>query len=154
MYRLKIIYVGKTKKKYWLEAIAHYAKMLTPVIRIENVPVKDCADAQGDERKRIESARILEKVGPRDTLVALHESGTLMTSVEFASYLRPLLENPQGQCCFVIGGALGLSPELLAQAHSRLSLGPMTMPHELAQVVLYEQLFRATTIMANRTYHY
>lgn len=154
MYRIKIICVGKIKKKYWLEAIAHYAKMLTPMMRIDAYSVKDCPHAEGEERKRTESARILEKVGPRDTLVTLHETGALMNSREFAAFARPLFENPQGECCFAIGGALGLSPELLSRADSLLSLSPMTMPHELAQVVLYEQLFRAMTIMANRTYHY
>jgi len=154
MYRLKIIAVGRIKKNYYLEAIAHYSKMLRPVVRIDVHNVKDCPQAEGAERKRHESERILEKVGPRDTLVALHEAGRLFTSVEFASFLRPLLETPSGDCCFVIGGALGLSPELLARSNHQLSLSPLTMPHELAQVVLYEQLFRATTIMAGRTYHY
>jgi len=154
MYRLKVVSVGKMKKKYWLEAVAHYAKMLTPVVRVEAVTVKDCPHAEGEERKQVESSRILEKIGPRDTLVALHEAGTTYTSRDFAAFLRPLLENPAGECCFVIGGAMGLSAELLQRANILLSLSPMTMPHELAQVVLYEQLFRATTIMANRTYHY
>ena len=154
MYRIKIISVGKIKKKYWVDAIAHYAKMLTPLLRIDAVSVKDCPHAEGEERKRLESARILEKVGPKDVLVALHETGLHKTSREFAAFVRPLFESPQGECCFAIGGALGLSPELLDRAHALLSLSPMTMPHELAQVVLYEQLFRAMTILQNRTYHY
>lgn len=154
MYRLKLITVGKIKKNYYLEAMEHYAKMLRPVVRIDVQNVKDCPQADGAERRRLESARILDKIGPRDTLVALHEAGRLFTSVEFASFLRPLLEIPAGECCFVIGGALGLSPELLDRAQFQFSLSPLTMPHELAQVVLYEQLFRATTIMTGRTYHY
>ena len=154
MYRLKIVCVGRTKKKYWAEAIGHYAKMLAPMVRVDAVSVKDCPNAGGEERKRVESERILEKVGPRDTLVALHETGRLMDSRDFAVFVRPLFESPQGECCFVIGGAMGLSQELLARADHLLSLSPMTMPHELAQVVLYEQLFRAMTILANRTYHY
>ncbi len=154
MYRIKIICVGKIKKKYWIEAIGHYAKMLGPLLRIDTYNVKDCAHAEGDERKRLESERILAKVAPKDTIIAMHEAGRLMTSREFANFARPLFENPQGECCFVIGGALGLSPELLSRAAFTLSLSPMTMPHELAQVVLYEQLFRAMTIMQNRTYHY
>ncbi|WP_028577737.1 23S rRNA (pseudouridine(1915)-N(3))-methyltransferase RlmH [Desulfomicrobium escambiense] len=154
MYRIKIVCVGKIKKKYWVEAIGHYAKMLGPMVRIDAVAVKDCPGAEGEDRKRAESARILEKIGARDTTVALHETGKLMNSREFAAFVRPLFENPQGECCFVIGGALGLSQELLARADCLLSLSPMTMPHELAQVVLYEQLFRAMTILANRTYHY
>ncbi len=154
MYRLKIITVGKIKKNYYLDAITHYSKMLKPVLRIDVHNVKDCPQAEGTERKRQESERILEKIGPRDTLIAMHEAGRLFTSVDFAAFLRPLLENPAGECCFVLGGALGLSPELLGRAQIQLSLSPLTMPHELAQVVLYEQLFRASTIMAGRTYHY
>jgi 23S rRNA (pseudouridine1915-N3)-methyltransferase len=154
MFRLKIISVGKPKKKWWAEAIAHYGKMLTPVVRVESVHVKDCPQATGPERKRQEAQQILNKIGPKDHLIALHETGTLMNSVDFAAFLRARLEDPQGECCFVVGGALGLSPELLDRASARLSLSPLTMPHELALVVLYEQIFRATTIMAGRTYHY
>jgi 23S rRNA (pseudouridine1915-N3)-methyltransferase len=154
MYRVRIVCVGKTKKKYWGAASGHYAKIRGPLVRGEAVAVKDSPGLEGEERKRAESARILEKIGPRDTLVALHETGKLMNSREFAAFLRPLLESPQGECCFAIGGAMGLSPELLTRADRLLSLSPMTMPHELAQVVLYEQLFRAMTILANRTYHY
>jgi 23S rRNA (pseudouridine1915-N3)-methyltransferase len=128
--------------------------MLTPVVRVEAVHVKDCPQALGQERKRQESQQILNKISPKDHIVALHETGTLMTSMDFAEFLRARLEDPQGECCFVVGGALGLSPELLERARTRLSLSPLTMPHELALVVLYEQIFRATTIMAGRTYHY
>lgn len=154
MYKIKIISVGKIKKSYWAEAISHYEKMLRPLMRIDVHHVKDCPQAQPAERKKTECERILEKLHPKDKVLALHEKGVLMNSIEFATFLRPQLEDPQGECCFVVGGALGLSPELLGRAQTLLSLSPMTMPHELAQVVLYEQLFRATTIMANRTYHY
>lgn len=154
MYRIKIICVGKMKKGYWLEAVEHYSKMLRSVIRIDTVHVKECAVGRPEDRKRQESARILEKVDARDTLLVLHEHGRLFSSVEFAQFLRPNLEAPQGDCVFAIGGALGHAPELLARAQVQLSLSPLTMPHELAQVVLYEQLFRASTLMTGRTYHY
>lgn len=154
MYKIKIISVGKVRKSYWLEAIAHYEKMLRPTLRVTAQSVTDCPHAEGEERKRQESERLLKKISPRDTLVALHETGSQFTSRAFAEFLRPLLEHPQNDCVLLIGGALGLSPELLARAHSHLSLSPLTMPHELAHVVLYEQLFRAMTLLTGRTYHY
>lgn len=154
MFKIKVISVGKIKKSYWADAIFHYKKMLCPMMRIDVHHVKDSSQAQHAERKRTECERILEKLNPKDRVLALHEKGTLMNSIEFATFLRPQLEDPHGECCFVVGGAMGLSPELLGRAQTLLSLSPMTMPHELAQVVLYEQLFRAVTIMANRTYHY
>lgn len=154
MYRLRIISVGKIKKPFWLEAIGHYRKMLGTALCVEALSVRDCPHLEGAGRKKAESDRLLEKITPRDTAIALHEAGTLYTSVEFAAFLRGHLENPGGDCCLLIGGALGLSPELLDRVQAKLSLGPMTMPHELAQVVLYEQLFRATAIWSRRTYHY
>jgi len=154
MYKIKIVSVGKMKKGYWCEAVAHYEKMLRATARIEAIHVKDCSHLQGWERKTQEAALLGQKIAARDRVLALHEKGVLYSSHEFASMLRGVLENPTGQCCFVIGGALGLGQDLLESAHGLVSLGPMTMPHELAQVVLYEQIFRAMTIIGNRAYHY
>lgn len=154
MYRLKIISVGRIKKNYWVEAIAHYEKMLRSTVRIEAISVRDCSHLAGEERKKAESDRLLEKIGSRDTPIALHETGALCTSVEFAGFLRTHLEDANGDCCLLIGGALGFSAELLSRVQMKLSLSPLTMPHELAQVALYEQIFRATTIWSGRTYHY
>lgn len=154
MYKIKIFSVGKIKKSYWRDAVAHYEKMLRATIRIDAIQVKDCSHLQGEERKIQEAALILQKITSKDRVIALQEKGTLYTSHEFATMLRMLLENPSEDCCFVIGGALGLGANLLERAQGSLGLSPMTMPHELAHVVLYEQLFRATTILANRVYHY
>jgi len=95
MYRLKIITVGKPKKNCWAESIAHYEKMLRPVLRIETVQVRVCPQAAGAERKRQESELILARIAPRDILVALHESGEHLTSLDFAAFLRTRLEAPQ-----------------------------------------------------------
>lgn len=154
MYKLKIISVGKMKKRYWCDAVAHYEKMLRMTIKIDAVQVKDCSHLQGEERKIQEAALIAQKITSKDRVLALHEKGELYSSHAFAAMLRAVLENPAEDCCFVIGGAYGLGSNLLERAHGLVSLGPMTMPHELAQVVLYEQIFRAATIIANRAYHY
>lgn len=154
MYKAKIISVGKMKKGYWCDAVAHYEKMLRTSLRIEDIYVKDCSHLSGEERKQQEASLIEQKITPKDHVIALHETGTLYTSRNFAAMLQASLEHPSEICCFVIGGAYGLGQSLLERARTRLSLSPMTMPHELARVVLYEQLFRATTIIANRTYHY
>ncbi len=154
MYKIKIISVGKMKKGYWCDAVAHYEKMLRATVKMEAVHVKDCSQLQGEERKIQEATLIAQKITSKDRVLALHEKGNLYSSHEFAAMLRAALESPTEQCCFVIGGAYGLGQSLLERAHSLVSLGPMTMPHELAQVVLFEQIFRASTIIANRAYHY
>lgn len=154
MYKVKIISVGKVKKNYWSDALAHYEKMLKSSLRVEAMWVKDCSHLQGEERRIQESALIEKKVQTRDYVIALHEQGTLQDSHAFASRLRTWLEDSNAQCCFVLGGSHGLSDTFLQRASLCLSLSPMTMPHELALVVLYEQLFRAVTILGNRAYHY
>ncbi len=154
MYKLKLITVGRIKKGYWLDALHHYQKMLQGFVRLECVSIKDCPHVSGEERKVHESALILHKMAPKDRVFALHEHGTAYDSPAFAAFLRKELEHPAGSCCLVVGGALGLSAELLRAVSGTVSLSPMTMPHELAIVVLHEQLYRAMTIIANRPYHY
>ena len=150
----KNYYCRQGQKRLLAQAIAHYTKMLRADILVQPIVVKDAPDTEDEERKRLEGKRILQKIEPKDMLIALHETGQSMDSRGFARFLRPVLEAPGQQCSFVLGGALGLSPEVLKAASMHLSLSPLTMPHELALVVLYEQLFRAMTIMNQRTYHY
>ena len=92
-------------------------------------------------------------IAPKSCLVALHETGAAMDSREFAAFLRDLDENAR-RPVFVVGGPFGLSPALLADCRSLLSLSPMTFPHELARVMLLEQLFRAETILRRFPYHH
>ncbi len=111
--------------------------------------------ASDRERRMAEEGRaILAKLGPRDLLVVLDENGRSLASRELASRLGQLLEDPGRRPCFVVGGAFGLPPEVLARADLTLALGPETLPHELARVVLYEQLYRASSILAGAPYHH
>ena len=154
MYRLKIISVGKIKKDYWLGAMEHYEKMLRPMLKIEAVIVKDCSHLQGEERKRMECGLILQKISAKERVIALTEHGNTYDSPGFAAFMRGQLEASTGECCLIIAGAFGFAADFLERADSTLSLSSLTMPHELAHVVLYEQLFRAMTIIQQRTYHY
>lgn len=154
MYKIKLITVGRIKKGYWLDALQHYRKMLQGFMRIEHIEIKDCPHLSNAERKEQESVLIMQKISPKDRVLALHEHGTSYDSQRFAVLLRHELEQPAGTCCLVVGGALGLSEKLLHTVAGTLSLSPMTMPHELALVVLHEQLYRAMTIVARRPYHY
>ena len=77
-----------------------------------------------------------------------------MASREFASWLERLIEDPGRQPVFVLGGPHGLSPDILSRADAVLAFGPGTLPHELARIVLLEQLYRALTILAGHPYHH
>jgi len=85
--------------------------------------------------------------------IALDRTGKAHTSEQLAELLRDLEERPPQRTAFVIGGACGLAPAVLAATAGRLSLGPLTLPHQLARVVLAEQLYRATTILRGEPYH-
>ena len=99
-----------------------------------------------------EAERLTSKVPAGALVVACDEQGTSMTSSEFASWLQSERERAR-DVAFVIGGAYGLAPSLRERSTRRLSLAPWTLPHELARLVLAEQLYRAGTIVRGEPYH-
>ncbi len=105
-----------------------------------------------DEVREREGKRLLPHLEGCHAVV-LDRTGKAYASEDLAVLLQSLEERPPQRTAFVIGGACGLSPAVLAAAGTRLSLGPLTLPHQLARVVLGEQLYRATTILRGEPYH-
>lgn len=132
--RVRIVAVGKLREAYVREGVGTYLKRLRPFCHIETVEVKE-------ERLLAEKAR-------EACIIALHPAGKQFTSEEFASLLKD-----KESVAFLIGGAEGLSQETLSRAHVQLSLSRMTFPHELARLLLAEQLYRAFTILRGHPYH-
>jgi 23S rRNA (pseudouridine1915-N3)-methyltransferase len=95
-------------------------------------------------------ARVFE---PGNYLIALDREGKPMSSEQLAEFLRRQIDSGIRKMDFVIGGPVGLDSKIIAGANLRLSLSTMTLPHELARVVLLEQLYRAFTIMRGEPYH-
>lgn len=154
MPKLYIISVGRIKTPFWRDAAAHYRARLARGYQLEEAVLKD-ADAAlpAAERKRQEGERILAALPGAATLICLDEAGAAMPSQAFAAYLQGLWDAARPPC-FIVGGAYGLAGEVLERAHKKLALGPMTLPHELAQVLLWEQLFRADAIIRKTGYHH
>lgn len=130
------------------ELVARYAARLRPALRV--VEVAD-GRGSGEEIMRREAVALRGRIPAGAFVVALDRSGTAPDSAGLARLLAQWGETRQ--LCFVIGGAEGLDPALLAQANHRLSLGPMVWPHLLARAMLAEQLFRAQSILAGHPYH-
>jgi len=152
---VKCIFVGKLKNGWAKEACDHYARSFKRYHQLEEVIIKDAPGSlPEDQRRKDEGHRILAKLGPGDMLIALDQSGKTHTSKALATNLLSWLEDPGKTPCFAVGGAFGFSQEVLARADYTLSLGPMTLPHELARVVLLEQLYRAASILKGTPYHH
>lgn len=150
---LCLLAVGALRTPHWKAAADHYLERLRHLRPVQERVVKD-ADPRlrQTERVRREGDALLRAVNSGEYLICLDERGKSMNSQAFAAFLREVSENAVP--CFVVGGAFGLAEELLAGAKCLLSLGSMTLPHELARVVLLEQLYRAETIVRKIPYHH
>ena len=106
-----------------------------------------------DEVMAKEGQRILSKISDREYVYALAIKGKERSSEEFAHEIQQLATYGHSDITFVIGGSLGLSPEVLKRADTQLSFGRLTMPHQLMRLVLAEQVYRAFTIINGLPYH-
>jgi 23S rRNA (pseudouridine1915-N3)-methyltransferase len=133
-----IVAVGKVKDPF-ADADAHYRKLLRRHQPVEVVEVRDEVNVEG-------------RIPARSHVIALDRGGRAMDSRTWSSWLSERRIDAR-DLCFLIGGPEGISAHTLRLADERLSLGPQTMAHQLARVVLLEQLFRATKILAGEKYH-
>ena len=101
-----------------------------------------------------EGKRILAALSPQDIVVCLDEKGRSMTSREFSRFLDGMSTDATRRPCFIVGGPFGLHDSVREKARHLIAFGPQTLPHELARVVLLEQLYRAETLLRNMPYHH
>ncbi|MFP4392367.1 MAG: 23S rRNA (pseudouridine(1915)-N(3))-methyltransferase RlmH [Desulfohalobiaceae bacterium] len=149
------IWIGKLKKSFWQEAVQHYWHILGRYYTLQDICLKNAPASMGPEQcKQEESKRIQHKLTSQDRTIILDSQGQALRSPELARMLQIWIQDHERRPCFVLGGSYGLEPEFRSQADFLLSLGPITLPHELARVVLLEQLYRATCINLNHPYHH
>ena len=157
--RIAIACVGRLKERYWKDAAAEYVKRLSRYAQAEVLEVDDepaperYSDAQRTAAVAREGERLLNQIQPRDFVIALCVDGKRLTSEGFAAELDDWMGRGASRIVFIIGGSLGLSPAVLDRANARISLSDMTFPHQLARVLLLEQVYRAFKILNNETYH-
>ena len=155
---VRIVCVGKLKERYFEDACAEFQKRLSRFCALEIVEVADEKAPESlhpkdeDLVREKEGRRILKSIGQKDFVVALAIDGKQMTSEAFAAYLAER-ETEARPLTFVIGGSLGLSPEVYARADARISFSKMTFPHRIARLLLLEQLYRGFKIRAHEAYH-
>ncbi|MFQ5708886.1 MAG: 23S rRNA (pseudouridine(1915)-N(3))-methyltransferase RlmH [bacterium] len=154
--KIKIITVGKLKHKHWQLAEKEYTSRIERYVQLEQVVVKNTpADSYKNvvEALASEAGSILAKIAADEFLVALAIHGEEWHSEQLTAWLREKMLHGCKKITFVVGGASGLSEEILDKAQLQLSLSKMTLPHEMAKVVLLEQLYRAFSILNGEKYH-
>ena len=157
--KIKIVTVGKLKEKYLKDGIAEYSKRISRFATVEMIELADektpdrASDSENEKILNLEGNRILSKIGDREFVVVLAIEGKTLSSEEFSKQLEQASINGYSTLTFVIGGSLGLSPQVKKRANLSLSFGRLTLPHQLMRLVLVEQIYRAFTIQQGSPYH-
>ena len=149
--RLRVIWPGKTKDARLKALVDDYLERLSHFVRCEIVELREETrdDRAGIDR---ETARISDALRPGAVKVVLDPAGVEWTSHELANQVRQWEDRGIKEVAFIVGGPRGLSEELSSRADKRWSLSKLTLTHEMARVVLMEQLYRAYTIIHNLPY--
>ena len=157
--KITICTVGKIKEKYFRDAIAEYTKRLSKYCKLEIVEVEDekTPDNAGEavelSIKQKEGARLASHIKDDSYVIALAIEGKKLDSVLFSEKLEKLFIQGTSHITFIIGGSLGLAPEILSRANYLLSFSDMTFPHQLMRVILLEQVYRGYRIISGEPYH-
>ena len=160
MLKINIICIGKIKEKYFTDAVGEYAKRLTAFCKFSVVELNEERirsntpnEAQIAEVIEAEGRRILQKIGASDYVAAMCIEGKLLSSEELSETLDKAALSGKSTVDFIIGSSYGLSDEVKRRADLRLSMSKMTFPHQLARVILSEQIYRAFEISTDGKYH-
>ncbi len=153
-----ILSVGKLKEKPYREMADEYLKRLSRFGKYEEIELPDLPEGGGsaaleEQVKTKEGEAILSRIKPGDHVIALTIPGKQVDSPALAKHLQELRANGAGRIVFVIGGSLGLGKNVLERADEEMSMSRMTFPHQLARVMLLEQLYRSEMILSGGRYH-
>ena len=152
--RLSLVVVGRPRERCWADLIHDFEQRAARYwpLDVHEVREESARGSTADVVRRREGERLGARVPAGAQLVACDLGGSRMSSEDFSAWLREQRDRDR-DTAFVIGGAYGLGDELRSRAAMRLSLAPWTLTHELARLVLAEQLYRAGTIVRGEPYH-
>lgn len=157
--QIHLVCIGKVKEPYLRDGIAEYLRRLPPfcTVRVSEYPEQRVRENPGEgEVTRASSAEgeiLLRAAGTAGIIVAMDPAGTLMNSGDLAGLIRGWEMEGAGRVTFLIGGPYGLSDEVRSRATILLSLSRLTFTHQMARLILLEQLYRSFTIVRGLPYH-
>ena len=146
MIKINIICIGKIKEKYFTDAIAEYAKRLTAFCKFNIIELSE-------ERIKSNIPNRSLKISPSDNVVAMCIEGKSMSSEELSKLIDNASVSGKSTVDFIIGGSYGLDESVKKRADVRLSMSRMTFPHQMARMIISEQIYRAFEISSNCKYH-
>ena len=144
--KIKIAWIGKTKEPAIQSLTDEYLKRISRYVQVEGIAMRD-------EKALLEACGRGPKSNAKSTLLLMDSRGKEFSSEQFAKFLGDYQDRNPLPLVLAVGGADGFSAEAKAQAQQMISLGKMTLAHELARVVLLEQTYRAFTILKGHPYH-
>lgn len=156
---INIICVGKLKEKYWTDAAAEYMKRIGGFCSIKIVELKEAKlpknASPADEQNVInkEGNEILSKIAGSEFVMALEVEGEILDSVALSKKIENIFAGDSSTIDFVIGGSLGLSEAVRKRANESISFSRLTFPHQMARIMLLEQIYRSFKISNGETYH-
>lgn len=151
--KLHFVWIGKTKDRHCAALVADY---LERIKRFTSVEVSELKERNAEDQSRIialEGMKLLDAVASDDFVVLMDERGREKTSQELSAFISERQQAAVKRMAFIIGGFAGVNDDVRKRANFQLALSRMTMTHELARVVLTEQIYRAFTILAGLPYH-
>ncbi|WP_124100863.1 23S rRNA (pseudouridine(1915)-N(3))-methyltransferase RlmH [Ruminococcus sp. Marseille-P6503] len=160
MIRINLVTVGKLKEKYWRDAAAEYSKRLRPFCQLEIIELAEARLPDSPSEKETAAALLAEAksieayIGRKGAFnVAMCIEGGQLSSEGLASKINECASNGFSTVNFIIGSSFGISGDIKNKAHLRLSMSEMTFPHQLARIMLLEQIYRSFQISNHTKYH-
>ena len=149
MYKIRFIWIGKTRDLHLKKTIENYVGRIKTFAPVELLELKPINIPNSIEETQL----IVSNLDKKDYVIFLSESGKSYDSIQFANWLESLKISQQGRINFIIAGAYGVNVNAFENA-TLLSLSMMTFPHQLVRLILLEQIYRAFTIIAGHHYHH
>lgn len=156
---INVICVGTLKENYWSDAVSEYSKRLKTYCRLTITEIREsrlranAGQAEEEEVKLSEGRDILEHIDKQDYVITLEIKGKKLSSEKLSEMITDLGLRGKSTIDMIIGGSLGLSPEVSRRADFKLSFSDMTFPHQMMRVILLEQIYRSFKIQRGEPYH-
>lgn len=159
MLNISLICIGNLKEKYWAQGVEEYSKRLSAFCRFSVIQLNEerisnnPSPGEIDRILNAEGKRILEKIPKNSYVISMCIEGKQISSNELSQKIDDISLSGKSSLCFIIGGSWGLSQQVKQRSDFKLSMSKMTFPHQMARVILCEQIYRAFEISSNGKYH-